>query len=78
MGRTALIVLAVALLVGSVAAFTRAERLKLARSPVAEASSSGTFAGLRLPARDGEPVAPAQEARALDVLIVDATADTCD
>jgi FlgD Ig-like domain len=36
MGRTALIVLAVALLVGSAVAFTRAERLKLARSPVAK------------------------------------------
>ena len=34
MGRTALIVLAVALLVGSAAAFTRTERLKLAASPV--------------------------------------------
>jgi hypothetical protein len=34
MGRTALIVLAVALLVGSAAAFTRSERLKLAASPV--------------------------------------------
>ena len=36
MGRTALIVLAVALLVGSAAAFTRTERLKLAQSPVAK------------------------------------------
>src|SRR4029078_7458239 len=36
MGRTALIVLAVALLVGSAAAFTRTERLKLAASPVAK------------------------------------------
>ena len=36
MGRTALIVLAVALLVGSAAAFTRSERLKLAASPVAK------------------------------------------
>jgi len=36
MGRTALIVLAVALLVGSAAAFTRTERLKLALSPVAK------------------------------------------
>jgi hypothetical protein len=36
MGRTALIVLAVALLVGSAAAFTRTERLKLAPSPVAK------------------------------------------
>jgi hypothetical protein len=35
-GRTALIVLAVALLVGSAAAFTRTERLKLAASPVAK------------------------------------------
>jgi hypothetical protein len=35
-GRTALIVLAVALLVGSAAAFTRAERLKLAPSPVSK------------------------------------------
>ena len=34
MGRTALIVLAVALLVGSAAAFTRSERLKLAASPL--------------------------------------------
>jgi FlgD Ig-like domain len=34
MGRTALIVLAVALLVGSAAAFTRSERLKLASSPL--------------------------------------------
>jgi flagellar hook capping protein FlgD len=36
MGRTALIVLAVALLVGSAAAFTRTERLKLASSLVAK------------------------------------------
>jgi hypothetical protein len=35
-GRTALIVLAVALLVGSAAAFTRTERLKLAASPVSK------------------------------------------
>jgi hypothetical protein len=35
-GRTALIVLAVALLVGSAAAFTRTERLKLAASPLAK------------------------------------------
>ena len=36
MGRTALLVLAVALLVGSAAAFTRSERLKLEPSPVAK------------------------------------------
>ena len=36
MGRIALIVLTVALLVGSAAAFTRTERLKLAPSPVAK------------------------------------------
>src|SRR4029079_16095636 len=35
-GRTALIVLAVALFVGSAAAFTGTERLKLAASPVAK------------------------------------------
>jgi hypothetical protein len=36
LGRTALIVLALALLIGSAAAFTRSERLKLERSPVAK------------------------------------------